>query len=173
MSQIPPASRITKSGKERRHYSNFLLTVNTNYRPRDQTDAETVATELEVAANRFLQLQPILECLERAATQRNVTRPLEDDIIRVEVLTATIELGTNARGQRVHLHAYIKVVHRTVLTMNARAVQDWFREALSDDPRIKNIYVNVRWVPATEEMTRDYIEKNHRVLAPTAADAAR
>lgn len=164
-----PAQRKGVSGKPRRHYSNFLLTVNTNYRPRDDTDAATVATELDVAANRFLQLGPILECLERTATQRSVTRPIEEDIIKVEVPTASIELGTNTRGQRIHLHAYIKIVHKTVLTMNAKAVQAWFREALADDQRIKNVYVNVRWIPATDEMTRDYIEKHSISILGAAA----
>lgn len=176
MSKSLPAARKDKAGNERRHYSNWLITVNTNYRPKDDTDAEAVATELEVAANRFLQLGPIIECLERAHSQAHVTTPLEHDIIRIEVPTASIELGTNTRGQRVHLHAYIKVVHRTNLQLNQKDIQQFFREALVDDPRIKNVYVNVRWVPATDEITRDYIEKHSmRIItaqAPSAAAAA-
>lgn len=151
----------------RKKFSNFLLTINSNYRPRDDTDAQTTAAQLKLAAERFFQLDPILECV----SVRGEGHTVADNITRVEVVTWSIELGTSTRGQRLHIHALLKFVHSTWLQLDREAIATWWRNELSDDVRIKNIYVNIRWVPATEELLKAYIEKQQS--GGSAADAAR
>jgi hypothetical protein len=148
--------------KDRDHYSNFLLTVNTNYRPRDDTEAEVIATKLHVASNEFLQLEPIMSAVKFVGAAAKTGTPA--DILRVEVTSAAIELGTDTRGQRVHLHAFIKFKHRTMMQLDGKVIQAWFNHALEDDKRIKNCYVNVRWVPASDEMVQAYIAKHQRTV---------
>ena len=70
--------------------------------------------------------------------------------------------GADKRGQRVHLHALIKLVHHTVLRLSVPVIKAFFSERLMAlDGRIHGVYCNVRWIPATEEMTLAYIRKGN------------
>lgn len=156
----------TSGAPKKKKFSNFLVTINSNYRPRDDTDARATAEELKSAAEKFFTLEPILECVSvRGPPGVSVA----DNIVRVEVVTWSIELGGNTRGQRLHVHAMLKFVHTTWLQLKPEAIKAWWVKELEDDVRIKNIYVNIRWVPATEELLKAYIEKQQSVGAVAAA----
>ena len=140
------------------HYSNFFLTVNTNFRPHDKAEAMSVGRELQALGAQFFTLDTIEDMIkfkygEKSAMLRHVQK--------ISVPSWSIELGTSSKGQRVHLHAFIKIVHHTWLMLSAGNIQAWFNAGFErlGDTRIKGVYANVRWIPASEEMAIAYTVK--------------
>ena len=153
--EAPSNPALGADGKPlRQHYSNFLVTINTNYRPRTDAEANEIAHVLWQVADEFFQLEPILDaCTFPSGGGVQL-------IDKVSVADWSIELGTDKRGQRVHSHALIKLVHHTVLRLSVPVIKAFFSERLMAlDGRIHGVYCNVRWIPATEEMTLAYIRK--------------
>lgn len=148
----PPRVRKTK-------YSNYLLTINTNIRPVSDEHAQALAAKLRELGQKFFTLNTILDMVDVYGQGTS-----HDDISRVEVVSWSIELGTNTRGQRMHLHAFLKFQHSTVIKINPGSVKEWWFDHLKDDTPCKNVYVNIRWLPATDEMARAYVEKGRGVL---------
>lgn len=138
----------------KKRYSNYLVTINTNIRPTSDAEAEQITEVLKEVGTEFFTLDNILECLELKGRNASV-----DQISRIEVSSWSVELGQNTRGQRLHIHAFIKIEHNTVIKIDAGAVRDWWVKALCDVSRCKNVYVNIRWMPATEELAKEYVEK--------------
>lgn len=134
------------------------MTLNTNYRPSDTAEAIQIGQELQAIGRRFFTLDEIERVLEfRYGDPSRLIRYID----KIEIPRWSIELGTTSKGQRVHLHALIKITHHTYVQLNSRATQEFFNQAFAEipDPRIKNTYANFRWLPATEEMALSYIGK--------------
>lgn len=136
-----------------RYYSNFILTINPNVRPVDDDDARQVGELLRQVGARFFTLENIL------AAMKFRNGGSSDGVSRVEVVSWSVELGTNTRGQRVHIHAYIKVEHTNWMQFDQTTIQHWFMDELASYQRVKNVFVNIRWVPATDELIKAYVEK--------------
>jgi len=58
-------------------------------------------------------------------------------------------------NKQVHLHGLIKVRHRTKLQLDLQKIHAFFTEAL----RLKNIYVNVKYVPDNDISLTKYMRK--------------
>jgi hypothetical protein len=154
---ILPAKRSANT-----HYSNFFLTVNTNVRPNDKAEALAVGGQLQAVGKQFFTLDVIEDMLRFKYGDKATQLRLVD---RISVPSWSIELGRTNRGQRVHLHAFIKIVHHTWLVLDRPSIQQWFNEhlqALPDGEIYRGCYVNIRWIPASEEMALAYIVKQQR-----------
>lgn len=135
------------------YYSNFIITINTNVRPVDDADAQSFGELVRQVGDRFFTLDNILAAMkfkESGSTK---------EISRVEVSSWSVELGTNTRGQRVHIHAYVKVEHTCWMQFDQEAIQRWFNNEFASYQRVKNVFVNIRWVPATDELVKAYVSK--------------
>ena len=150
-SRTPGVSKYT-------HYTNIFMTLNTNFRPTDTAEAMQIGAELQAIGRRFFTLDEIEKVLRfRYGDPERLIRYID----KIEIPRWSIELGTTAKGQRVHLHALIKIVHHTYVQLDSRATQEFFNEGFAaiPDARIKNCYAHFRWLPATEEMALAYIGK--------------
>lgn len=90
---------LADAAEEKVHYSWFLVTINTNYRPKTRADAVAVGQELFNAFRTLLTpegFQAIIVVKKKGDTY--------DKVDHIEVPDWATELGKDPRGKRVHLH---------------------------------------------------------------------
>jgi hypothetical protein len=140
------------SRSTRTHYSNFLVTINTNYRPQYQDDLADVAQNLENAMYQLF-------------THENLKKVLSfkygGDYSQVEDIDVEFgrEVGTHSKGGRLHSHSIVRIKHYTHLRLIPGEISRIIKEQMNDQ-RVKNVYVNVKWFQG-EQFLEDYIEKQH------------
>lgn len=141
------------------HYSNFFLTINTNYRPPTKVQAVVYSKILYELMPRFFTKPVLAKCIRAQPGTK---------ISSVQVVDWGVELGTHPQGQRLHTHAFIKFVHNGSMQLDIPSIQRellalWPSEFESDQfrafPAPKSIAVHVKWIPAREEMLARYIHK--------------
>lgn len=166
-------------------FSNFFVTINTNFRPRNSAEATQVGHELFAAFRTML--TPV--GFRYITVIMNKDHTFDNNILEFDVPYWATELGKDPRGARVHLHAFIKVTHTSFIRLSPNRIKHWVRPpsehdknpemaavgaelrkersaeslALADDPRIKCLKLDIKHVPATEEMIQRYIKKGVHV----------
>ncbi len=132
-------------------YSNFLLTINTNYKPEFQSDLAEVAEQLETA---------LYGLFTHENLRKIVSFPRGGDYSQLHDINVEFsrEVGKHAQGGRVHAHAIIKIQHNSYIRLDPKAIQKIMVEQI-DDTRVKNVYVNVKAFRG-EQYVRDYINKD-------------
>ncbi len=121
----------------------FFLTVNTN--------SQDLISEVQmraVAEQFFNQIENYFRFLNRKFPETNNVSHVDS----IDIETA-VEKGK--KQERVHLHGLIKVRHRTKIQLDLRKIHSFFTEAL----RLKNIYVNVKYVPDNDISLLKYMRK--------------
>lgn len=132
-------SAADKHGAGRRHFSNFLVTLNTNHSFED----ESVEQLTEMARTMTRAAQATFgdsRGLRRFVEFYNVTGPRQldrvhdipwnrDTIASVSVRCRT-EIGSNRRGKRLHTHLAIKIVHYTYIRLDPQAMKTAMSETL-------------------------------------------
>lgn len=136
--------------------SNFFITVNTNYVPRNDADAQRVADDLSDAIERVFsnprRWQPIF--VFRDGAPRDFSKFLDIEVDwRPEVAPKT---------GAVHAHILVEVKHKVEkpgLHLSREAIKKAIREA-STEPEIrdKNLYVNIKGFSSRRSL-REYITK--------------
>jgi len=144
----------TIKGTKEDHFSNLLLTLNTNWRPKTKEEARQQAQWLYAALRLFLTPRFLAPCVKLRGNTR---------IKALKISQWGVELGTQAKGQRIHAHSFLKFTHSGSMQLDPIKIKEQltlaWREANPGVEPPKNFYVNVKWVPATDEMLRRYIAK--------------
>jgi hypothetical protein len=136
--------------------------VNTNYRPPNNEAGQLVADKLYEAADQFLTPDGISAAIKLISAYATMA-----DIKSVDVAQWAVEVGTHVQGQRVHLHAFIKIKHSAVIQLNVADIKQFFEQRMVGVAGIRSCAVHVRWIPATDELTKAYINKT--VYKPPAS----
>jgi len=123
--------------------SAFFLTVNSN-----SQDLICKAQMREVAEQFFNQIENHFRFLNHKFPETN-------NVSYVVLIDIKIAVEKGKKQERVHLHGLIKVRHRTKLQLDLQNIHAFFTEAL----RLKNIYVNVKYVPDNNISLTKYMRK--------------
>jgi hypothetical protein len=133
------------------YYSQWHILVSSNVRTNDLDTANEIA-----------------DCLKNGFATAFRTRPAElfivskgawdSETIDSMKIQMAAEIGEDAKGGRVHIHALVNVTHHGNLKINGQAIQVILREHCQSQ-FIKNIFVRVKWIP-TSRPIEDYIGKN-------------
>lgn len=152
MSDLETNSSTTNSKNDpnKKRYSQFFLTVNTNYRPKNDAESQEVGYELRDAM-RGLRTEANLEKIFRTDSGSVQSKVSEMDIESV------IEIGQHPKGQRIHGHATFDTTHTGDLKMNFGEIKRIILEEMNDD-RVKGLYINVRMMKH-DKYIKDYLRK--------------
>lgn len=149
---------ISKSKKPRKRpinqHSNFLLTVNTQQRPKTDEEAREIAGRLSSAMDSFLKSPQHQSNLFKLTPGKETTdgRPAEIRSLNFEF---AVEVGKGAKGGRVHSHTIIKTIHNTHIQVDA----EYVRQVMPAMVGVPKLFVNVRWL-RTDHSVEDYIRKD-------------
>ncbi len=136
------------------HYSNFMLTGNTNWRPKTKDQAKTQAQWCYAVLRVYLTPEYLSPCVRLVGTTR---------VKSLKISGWGVELGTNKKGQRIHFHSFLKFTHTSSMQLAVPMLKQQFLRAwvvaLPTVPAPSNPYFNVKWYPAQEEMLKRYIYK--------------
>lgn len=148
--------------------SNFLITINTNYRPyEDSENYQEVSRRLANFVDGLFtggdpeRVKSVLRFLPPYASDAN--SPFWTYIERARVLASGIEVGNDPRGQRVHAHIQWQVTHRTKIHIDRVALRDMAQAAINH-PLVKGMFVHVR-AEGDPQNAIDYVNKNQVAAA--------
>jgi len=162
-------SQLTKRGKEEIKYSNFFLTINTNYRAKSDSDFDTFTRAYaEVLSEMFnkKKMGAIIRFLP----------PNEDDewkrpyILKADAHT-NLEEGTTVRGGRIHSHSLIEITHKSKIHINARAVKNMVYDKMKPYG-VKGPYVHVQLVNEEQKKILSYMRKDEPIEEGAITEAA-
>lgn len=135
---------------ERLHYSNFLITMNTNQTPSNEEEARHNA---EVLENLGKDLFSSPNQIEKMVKFKVPTGRWDPSVIRRIRLVRRVEMGEKFR--RIHLHVSLKLVHTSMLQLDIDFIQNAANELLSGTG-LKIAYTHVSIHKTSPE---DYINK--------------
>jgi len=145
-------ARNTPGGK-RIHYSDFFLTINTNIRPTSPAQATFLGKVMEVTMSHMFQ---------EDAFKPAVKVTPGTHILDANIGPWSVELGPDQ--QRVHAHAFMKFEHDGVMQLSPEGLRSVFLSLWPKDPNIpplKNVYVDIKWVKATDKLIAAYLSKQN------------
>lgn len=122
--------------------SSFFLTCNSQSR-----DLISEALMKEVAQRFFEKIEDYLRFLDKDP-RRNNNSYIDD----VDIQSA---VETGKKEKRVHLHALIRIEHRTKLQLDLRKITSYFEREL----RLKSVYLHVDFVPDNSISLLKYLRK--------------
>ena len=128
--------------------SNFLLTINTNQRYKD--DDEDLDNDIEVFD------ETIKEILNNIPQYVNLPKntPFDEEHIKNVDIDYTIEKGT--KNNQLHIHIMLKFRHKTKIQLNYQKI----KTKITKDLGLKNIYLNNRLIRNSgSENILDYLNK--------------
>lgn len=132
----------------------FLITVSTNKRPKDLSDAHNRAAFLEsVLLDVFSEdnLESYLMVLEGATI---------DDIDDIDVVISP-ELG-QGRGGAIHAHVIVDIKHHTKVRMDLDTIRATLQEHLIGVQGIKNIHVDLQVMKGGVLAILNYARKQYK-----------
>lgn len=148
---------ITNEGERQKSqdkHSGFFITINTNYRPKGEADAEEVAERLRKVVGRMLDnegLARVIEFMIPGHTFSGKTiQNVEGEFI--------VERGRHAKGGRIHAHATLHIKHRSKLRMSIPGMKEFLMEGFSDYPAVKSVYINIKAI-GSDRLIKDYLRK--------------
>lgn len=127
-------------GKDR--VSQLFLTVNTN-----SQDLISEQQLKQVANSYFENMEEFIRFLHKDHNRNNVEHI--DDI----KIQSSVEIGK--KEKRVHLHALIRIEHRTKLQLDLRKTTTFFKKQLD----LKNLYLHVDFIPDNTTSLIKYMRK--------------
>lgn len=148
---------ITNEGERKKSqdkHSGFFITINTNYRPKAEGDAEEVAERLRKVVGAMLDnagLERVVEFMVPGHTFSGST------ILNVDG-EFIIERGRHPKGGRIHSHASLHIKHRSKIRLNIPAMKEFLMEGFSDYPAVKSVYVNIKAI-GSDRLIKDYLRK--------------
>lgn len=146
------ASASAKSREEKA--SRFLMTVNTNYKPKSVSDGADLMRKLRDVLNQLLsseaELAKIVKWLEGP-------RDFGETVTEVKSHFA-LEVGHHPQGSRVHAHALLSFKHTSKMHIDIPEARRWFNAHMKDE-RVKRFYVHVKAVSTGNFDVKKYIKK--------------
>lgn len=174
---IPKRKKKSISGKDeeeddhpRLNYSDWLVTISSNVRGVKKNLA--VESGIEILPETFTEpyadaLMHIYNCAISKDKQDYIFKAhpqarqqpfkASRDIVSIDSEVVS-EIGTKAKGGRIHIHAILRVVHTTLLQIDAPRFREVLKECLAQfnksamgkglQPPIKNVYAHLKWIPS-------------------------
>jgi len=137
------------------YYSRWHLLVNSNLRAAEGSErANQIADTLKdsVRCVFFEHAKEVFVCKVPGDKFEPPT------IQKIEIKMAA-EIGSDPRGQRVHVHVLIDVTHHTILSIDVpvmrQAIWDCIRER---DPTMPYPFIRLKWIPVNKAIEK-YIGK--------------
>ncbi len=170
MSRRGPDLRVTEvtrpavaSKGEKKQFSDFFITINTNYRPKTNEESFSMGAKLRTVVQKLFQ-DP--EALRSVLDERT-------DFDRIENVDSnfSIEIGRDPRGRRVHTHIQATITHTTKVFFDKAAVKA-FVMANIDDARVKGVLVGIRGQRNANLTRKQYLAKDAKAPEAAAAEAA-
>lgn len=168
MTGIP--NKITDLGQQEKNevssgsgvkHSAFFITISTNVQPTSQEQADELSSALNEAGHALFSNEGLEQVVDFVDEYKGDVFD-ESTIMGIDTKFAT-ELGKDARGKRVHLHALVKIDHISKIRLDRDMIQAFVLDFLLDKgiKYVKNVYVNIQ-AANTEANILDYILKDHR-----------
>lgn len=152
---LPPLTTDSNKPPKTKH-SDFLITINTNYRPKLTPDSKDVGKVLSKAINKLNTHENLTKIITLDGTDTYAA-----SIKKIKAQFA-VEIGQNPKGRRIHAHLILQVDHTSRIQINIPVLREVV-DGLLDDPRIKKpVYVNVKYTPSGRSV-EDYIKKTATV----------
>lgn len=187
IAQYTPIVRSQLQVKVRRktRFSNFFVTISTNYRV-ESGDAANYREKAERLRTTLMELFD--EETPTTVLKLNGDREDSGDILRIGDSIVKyensigIEVGTGARGHRVHAHVLMQVEHTTNIKVKIDDIkkfvwqenEDWIPEHKRDPSEPwKAVYVQVKMVDESSKRILNYIWKGAPVTERELVDVAR
>jgi len=162
-----------QKNKEKWHYSNFLITINTNVKPKTEEEFNEVQEAFEDFLTWLFHKEHADERLFKFINlpSRGIKGKKSDfpeKFKRIDSETV-IELGQSRRGGRIHSHTLLEVTHKSGIQIDAELIKKEAEEHLGD--LVKGVYVNVKFINGTAKTILSYIRKGQPVTADDLTEA--
>lgn len=133
-------------------YSNFLVTINTNYRPVDDADALDKRDRLR-AKMRYL--------LSSAGMEKIIAFPKGEGNYRDNVTTVQNDFAVEMGEERllIHSHALIRITHNSYIRLDREAIRQIVGQDLIRDGEFRNCHIDIKSVKSHMYL-EDYLKKN-------------
>lgn len=143
------------------YHSDFLVTVNTNFRPTTEDELQDMSNNLEHAMDSMTHAEGLREIVTVLREGESFTA----GFVREVHSEVAVEVGGSKYGGRVHAHATIKIAHYSRIRLNPLAIRDYIVRELNSD-KVKNVHVDIKLLP-TSGYVEDYVKKNVRSKSKT------
>lgn len=149
-----------KVHEQKRKNSNFLLTWNTNYRPKNREEIESLADGLVDKIDAFFadHLKECVQCVDKNGSLHPITdSEWSSGIYHVRV-TSHPEVGSNFKyGARFHIHSEVYFLHSLKLRMDPKLLKDLFNKSLEGTnlPQIKYLNIQIGKISAEDYLMKD------------------
>lgn len=142
----------TQLFKKRVHFSNFMVTMNTNQQPDSIEDAERIARELEHMGDAIFGSEDAVKRFVVFRESPDVETMWRDSVFKCRS-RYVVEIGD--KEKRMHLHVSLKLVHNTFVRLNLDRIYQAAQEHL-EGSGVTIKYLNISVGRPSPE---DYIEK--------------
>eukprot|EP01132_Coremiostelium_polycephalum_P009341 gene9341-11457_t len=142
---------------EKKKYSCFHLTINTQYQPKTDGEASEVGEKLASAMDLLFNNESYSKNLFK------IIQPREDGLDRINdvKIEYSIEIGKNPKGGRVHSHSIIDTEHNTKINLDVDYIRSTLPSLMNDSRVSSNFYVNVKAVLSKKNL-EEYIRKDQQ-----------
>lgn len=124
--------------------STWFVTISTNIRPVDSSDAAALSLDLELTVKEMFStrhgLEYIMQFLE--GSWNDIQHNADNE------LTWGIEIGSDPRGGRVHAHVQFKLYHTGKIHLDYKRIKQFVVEAMA--PRCKGCHVDCHCVKGVD-----------------------
>jgi hypothetical protein len=148
-------------------WSNFLVTIQTNYRAKSDADFLEFQDEFyEVLEELFdvkhldRRLISFIDRPPKFHSKDEWKEPYVD--LKATKIRVNIEEGGTRKGGRVHAHAIVQVKHRSLIWIDRDRVRLWINEVMA--PKVKGSYIDVRLIKDWLKNSLRYIRKDQKIL---------
>lgn len=141
---------LTVNAPTKIKHSDFLITVNTNYRPHTNEESYAMGTKLSHAIKQLLTHDHLPMIIDTNGSSY-------EEVMKSVNAEFGVEIGKKPQGRRIHAHCIIKIDHTGHIRLNIPEIKHLVKEFI-DDPLVKGVYVNVKSVSSVRNI-EDYIKK--------------
>ena len=164
--------KVLPKPKEKRMFSNFMVTISTNVNPIKQKWEEE---EFEEFQERFTQVlarmfanpneEPtgrLNEVVKYTDSTETLDKESFKEIVYKTHSSSVIEIGPSKSGGRIHSHSIIELEHNSKLHLDKPSIHDIVKEALA--PECKNPWVRIKFITDSGKWATQYIMKDQPPL---------
>jgi hypothetical protein len=142
-----------KPRAKKKGHSGFLLTINTNYKPKDEVDAEQCGEKLREVLGSMLDETNLKEIISWQVEGEGWEKV--DDVTGEFI----VERGRHAKGGRIHSHVILHFDHRTKIRLDIPKIKEHITKGFEGSEwTISNPYVNIRII-GSDRNIQDYLRK--------------
>jgi hypothetical protein len=129
--------------------SSFFVTINTN-----ETNEE-LRPQLERAYEYFFEhIRDFISIIKAGATKSPMR---ETELEKIKSIDCDVASEIGGKMHKVHLHALIKIVHRTKIHLNVNRMRSFFNEVLE----LRGVHINSKYVAENFKNLRAYMSKTN------------